>query len=148
MDFCSNRYFPVGYVVPLILCLSITTAGLAQQESDGEEITPTLGLEEGLLHFETSDFRLKLVKASQTIAALEPKGTDDFDFTPSDRIEQRNGNNFYHIGDLNLRLRPKGSDEWQSYSTAADRQPVKSLSVREPMLAAADLSPTLPDEIR
>src|SRR5690242_18623092 len=35
---------------------------------------PTLGLEQGTLNFDTPDFTLKLVKASQTIAAMEPKG--------------------------------------------------------------------------
>jgi len=35
---------------------------------------PTLGLEKGTLEFDTPDFTLRLVGASQTIAALEPKG--------------------------------------------------------------------------
>lgn len=147
MDVFSNRYVPFRYIILLILCLTASTAGLAQQGQDGEEISPTLGLEQGFLHFETPDFKLKLVKASQTIAALQPKGENDFDFTPSSLLERRNGNDFYHIGDLNLRLRKEGVDEWQSYSTAADRHPVKALASRDPALAAADLSPTLPDTI-
>ena len=54
--------------------------------------TPTLGLENGLVEFDTPDFTLKLVKDSQTVAALQPKGAKGvdantpFDFTPSDQI--------------------------------------------------------------
>ncbi len=43
---------------------------------------PTLGLEQGVLEFDTPDFTLKLVKASQTIAALEPKGVPTYTPTP------------------------------------------------------------------
>lgn len=44
---------------------------------------PTLGLEDGVLELDTPDFRLKLVKASQTIAALEPKGVATYTPTPT-----------------------------------------------------------------
>lgn len=40
---------------------------------------PTLGLEHGTLDFDTPDFTLKLVKDSETIAALEPKGAKSVD---------------------------------------------------------------------
>ena len=48
---------------------------------------PTLGLDQGFLEFDTPDFKLKLVKASQTIAALNQKARKEFDFTPADRLE-------------------------------------------------------------
>ena len=46
---------------------------------------PTLGLEEGVIELDTPEFRLKLVKASQTIAALEPKGVPTYTPTPTGR---------------------------------------------------------------
>ena len=46
---------------------------------------PTLGLEQGFIELDTPDFRLKLVKASQTIAALEPKGVATYTPTPTGR---------------------------------------------------------------
>src|SRR6266542_4583862 len=49
---------------------------------------PTLGLEQGYIELDTPDFTLKLVKASQTVAALQPKGANGFDFTPADRLER------------------------------------------------------------
>ncbi len=50
--------------------------------SDADTI-PTLGLEQGISSFDTPFFDLDLVNASQTVAALKPKGADGFDFTPA-----------------------------------------------------------------
>lgn len=148
MKFYPNKFITAVLTIlyMMVFFLFINLNGFAQDNRD-EEVTPTLGLDQGYLEYETPDFRLKLVEASQTIAALEPKGAEGFDFTPSDRLEQRNGNEFYHLGDLNLRLREKDTREWKGYSTAADRQPVQTLSASEPVLSAADLSATLPDDI-
>lgn len=132
--------FSLGF--GFILC----TEAPAQGNQD-DEIIPTLGLDQGFMEFDTPHFTLKLVEASQTVAALEPKGAGGFDFSPSDRLEQRNGNNFYHIGDLNLRLREGTTGEWKRYSTASQRQPVQTLSDTESILSAADLAATLPDDI-
>jgi hypothetical protein len=107
----------------------------------------TLGLDQSYLEFETSDFKLKLVKTSQTVAALEPKSAPGFDFTPGDRLEQRAANRYHHLGDLILRARVGTSGPWQKYDTAESRQPVEPLTTSGPTLAAADLSPTLPADI-
>lgn len=106
--------------------------------------TPTLGLEQGFLEFDTPDFSLRLVKASQTIATLQPRGGNGFDFTPADRLERRASNGHQHLGDLVIRVRTGNAGEWKEYSTAAARHPVKALSASGQTLAAADLSPTLP----
>src|SRR2546429_8866349 len=80
----------LGVSVPLWL-------SFAQQPSPSPTpLPPTLGLDQGYLEFDTPDFKLKLVKASQTVAALQPKGADGFDFTPADRLERRGGEGFYH----------------------------------------------------
>jgi len=107
---------------------------------------PTLGLDSGFLEFDTPDFKLKLVKDSQTIAALEPKSAPGFDFTPADRLEMRAGDGFNHLGDITFRVRAAGAKDWQSFSTAAARHPVAAISVAPPLLASADLTPTLPSD--
>lgn len=107
----------------------------------------TLGLESGLTEIRTPGFNLKLVRASQTVAALQPHGTDGFDFTPGDRLEMRSGDGLYHLGDLTLRLRTGDNREWESYSTATARAPVTELESSGPVLSSADLSNTLPDDI-
>ncbi len=107
----------------------------------------TLGLDQGYLDLETGDFKLRLVKASQTVAALEPKNTPGFDFTPGDRLSQRAANRYHHLGDLILRVRTGSSGPWQKYDTAELRKPVEPLTPVGPTLAAADLAPTLPADI-
>jgi hypothetical protein len=107
---------------------------------------PTLGLDQGYLDFDTPDFQLKLVKASQTVAALQPKGANGFDFTPADRLERRAANGYHHLGDLTLRWRVGGSGQWQKYDTADARKPVQALAAANPILAAADLAATLPND--
>ncbi len=95
---------------------------------------------------ETNDLKLRLVKDSQTVAALEPKSAPGFDFTPSDRLAQRSANRYHHLGDLILSVRSSPSGPWLRYDTAESRAPVKSL-VEEPALVAADLASTLPADI-
>ena len=107
----------------------------------------TLGLQHGYLDLDTPDFKLRLVKASQTIAALEPKSAPGFDFTPADRLSQREADRYHHLGDLTLRVRAGGSGPWQKYDTADLRKPVEPLRARGPTLAAANLEPTLPPDI-
>ncbi|GAA5520395.1 DUF5695 domain-containing protein [Aliifodinibius salicampi] len=131
------------YALLLILCVSLEVSA---QNDETDNITPTLGLEQGYLDFEIPNFRLKLVKASQTIAALEPKGEGGFDFTPADWLERRNGDGYYHLGDLTLRLRTGKSGEWTRYSTADKRAPVKALESSS-FLAGALLNPTLDEDI-
>src|SRR6185369_14346919 len=95
---------------------------------------------------ETPEFKLRLVKESQTVAALEPKSAPGFDFTPSDRLAQRSANRYHHLGDLILSVRSSASGPWLKYDTAESRAPVKSL-VEERALVTADLAPTLPADI-
>ncbi len=129
-----------------ILIIPADVHGQRRGRRNAPQTPPTLGFEEGLIELDTPDFNLKLVKASQTIAALEPKGADGFDFTPSDRLEMRASDGFYHLGDITLRVRTGDSGPWRDISTAAVRKPVQSLEITGPSLAVADLSPTLPDD--
>ena len=77
--------FGVAAAVGLV-AFSAAGSLLAQQAAGQQQPPPpppTLGLEEGVLELDTPDFRLKLVKASQTIAALEPKGVATYTPTPT-----------------------------------------------------------------
>jgi hypothetical protein len=108
-------------------------------------------LAQGVATFETPEFTLRLVRSSQTVAALEPRaaGADaaGFDFTPGDLLAARSTNGYYQLGDLDLRLRAAVGEGWTSYSTSFARMPVKALPVTPGVLVAADLAPTLPAEI-
>src|SRR6185369_3495200 len=96
---------------------------------------------------DTPDFNLKLVKESQTVAALEPKSVPGFDFTPADRWSERTRSGYHHLGDLILRLRVGSAGPWQKYDTAESRARVEPLPATGPVLAAANLAATLPADI-
>ena len=85
---------------------------------------PTLNLDQGYIELDSPDLKLKLVKASQTVAALQPKGSAGFDFTPADRLERRAANGYHHLGDLLFRLRVGDSGSWQKFDTADARKPI------------------------
>src|SRR3954463_9266004 len=125
-----RRFFCVA------LLRAASTTFIAAQEPNSK-ITPTPGpmLSDGMLTLETPDFKLVLVKSSQTIAALNPKSATDFDFTPGDLLVARSQNGYFHIGDITLRLRSRNSDEWKNYSTATNRAPVKALPSSAQVLA-------------
>ncbi|MGV3616788.1 MAG: DUF5695 domain-containing protein [Fimbriimonas sp.] len=128
-----------------LLGLAFATAASAQTNRPRPPAPPaTLGLPHGFLDLQTPGFTLRLVKDSQTVAALRPQGAGAFDFTPADRLERRAADGYYHLGDLTFRARPNGVDAWQDYSTAAKRQPVTALPASGSTLAAADLRATLP----
>ncbi|MFM1878077.1 MAG: hypothetical protein RLZZ241_943 [Bacteroidota bacterium] len=106
----------------------------------------TLDFESGESEYKTSGFILKLVHSSQTVSKLSPVGAPDFDFTPSERLQFRNADTLYHLGDLNFRYRlPKGP--WIKESTAYHRKPIDALPVIEPILAGADLGATLSENL-
>lgn len=107
---------------------------------------PTLGIAEVYQRFSTPEFGLKLVKASQTVASLSPAKDPFFDFTPGERLELRDKDSLYHLGDINLRIRV-ADGPWKDYSTASRRRAVKALDTEGNTLAAADLAPTLPADI-
>lgn len=128
-----------------VLCGGFHAAG--QRDSSSEKPKPGPMLDEGYVTLSTPQFILRLVRSSQTVAALLPKGGDGFDFTPGDRLVERSRNGYYHLGDLDLRLRTGNTGPWQAYSTALERQPVIALRAAGDTLAAADLGPTLPANI-
>jgi hypothetical protein len=145
--------------VGLLLLLASGQRARAQRRDGIAVGPPTLGLTNGLLALETPDFNIRLVKDSQTLAALEPKGVagydftpaggqrvvhQAFDFTPADQLAKRQSDRFYHLGDLTIRWRTNSADSWVDGSTAAARQPVAPLPAAAPILASADLAATLP----
>jgi hypothetical protein len=147
----------VALTLPVLVAISVPGSGLTgvaappagtpQEATKQPPPTPGPMLDQGTTRLDTQDFTLELVTSSQTVAALRPKKTPDFDFTPGDLLVARSRDGYYHLGDLDLRLRTGTSGEWRSYSTAQVRRPVKPLQTTSQLLAAADLTPALPDDI-
>lgn len=136
---CKMFFIYMFFLVPFVL----SAQGPWQRIAEQPEV---LGLDEGFEEFSTSGLDISLVKASQTVAEFKPKSLDGFDYTPREFLENRNRNNLYHLGDINLRLRVGEDREWKEFSTASDREPVKALN-KEDVLAVADLANTLPEDI-
>jgi len=137
----------INHLVCLLVLMFISSSVKAQKYWDNINTKEsTLGISEVFQTFDTEDFKLKVVRASQTVAALRPNGDPDFDFTPGDRLEKRDKDSLYHLGDINLRIR-EGNGKWKGYSTAHKRMKVIPLQTSGNILAAADLSNTLPKDI-
>jgi uncharacterized protein DUF5695 len=103
-------------------------------------------LADGVENYDTPDFQLALVRSSQTAAALQPKADAQFDFTPGDRLTERSQDGYYHLGDIDIRLKV-GNGGWKDYSTALRRTSVKNVPHESGVLAAADLSGAFSDAI-
>lgn len=148
MKLISFRMCTPLFVFFLVMCLPTTLQQCAAQEKK-EKLTsiPGPALDQGFIDLDTPEFSLRLVRSSQTVAALQPKGADGFDFTPADLLVERSKNGYFHLGDITLRLRTGDSGDWKSYSTAEARTPVTPLPTSAQILAAADLTPTLPSDI-
>lgn len=114
---------------------------------DTPNITGTCSTSTSTINFETAEFCVSLNKASQTIAALKPKGVSNFDFTPADLASGRSTAGYFHLGDITLRLRTGTSGAWQNVTTSASRTAVTAQTASGDVLAAADLSPALPSNL-
>src|SRR5260370_13248095 len=145
-SFRLANLIPLFFLV-LCLILALHEKSAAQERAHKEPPTPGPMLAQGTITFDTPEFTLDLVRSSQTVAALKPKVAPEFDFTPGDLLVERSKDGYYHLGDLNLRVRMGNSGAWKNYSTAVARQPVIALPASGTTLAAADLSPTLPADI-
>ena len=138
-------------ILVLLALFSVLNPVFSQSRPQRPPVVPGPMLADGILQLETPEFDFRLVRSSQTVAALKPKGLEAgdgaFDFTPGDLLEARSQNGYYHLGDIDFRLREGDNGEWRSYSTATARKPVKALPATSGVLAAADLAATLPQDI-
>src|SRR5215467_4108935 len=120
------RYLILAVLAFLLGSAAIWTVLARQQKK--EPATPGPMLEQGYLDLDTPAFSLRLVRSSQTVAALKPKSAGDFDFTPGDLLVERSQNGYYHLGDIDLRLRVGNAGDWKDYSTALSRLAVNPLA--------------------
>jgi hypothetical protein len=141
-----NLVLAFSFLGPFFALLSCFTVN-AQESAKKAPPAPGPMLDQGTIDLDSPEFTLRIVRSSQTVAALLAKGSDAFDFTPGDLLVERSHDGYYHLGDLDLRLRSGTSGEWKSYSTALARTPVLALTTGPGLLASADLAPTLPGDI-
>ncbi|RZL15000.1 MAG: hypothetical protein EOO89_15205, partial [Pedobacter sp.] len=133
--------------IVLVLLIFASGNAIAQNPWDNLAKRPsTLGLDQGFLNVSSSAFQIKLLKSSQTIAAMKPLTDTAFNFSPEKFLKMRSSDGAYQLGDLNLRIKG-ASGEWKKYSTATKRGMVVPLPVSGKVLAAAILNNSLPSDI-
>lgn len=127
-----------------VILFSITAA--FPQPSKRPVLPPGPMLDQGTVTLQTPELKLILLRSSETAASLNPAASPQFDYTPGDLLKERSADSFYHLGDLDLRLRSGDETEWKDFSTAHQRMPVRVLSSSNTEFSA-DLAPTLPSDI-
>lgn len=133
-------------IVVVLLIFAFGNA-IAQNPWDNLAKRPsTLGIDQGFLNVRSSAFQIKLLKSSQTIAAMKPLSDTAFNFSPEKFLKMRSSDGAYQLGDLNLRIKG-ASGEWKKYSTATKRGMVTPLGASGKVLAAAILNNSLPSDI-
>ena len=86
------------------------------------------------------DITKRLAKENAGLGLERPPA---YGFLPTDRQVGRNANGYYQFGDINFRLRRTGQTEWQSFSSATKRAPVKLLKSEKEFLES-DLAAAFP----
>ncbi|WP_340114892.1 DUF5695 domain-containing protein [Maribellus mangrovi] len=115
--------------------------------SDRASEADSIDVNMGSLEFSTSKFNLEILKSSHTVAGLHPVEEPGFDFTPSEWLKYRNKAGFYHLGDINFRIRTNEDEDWQSYSSASSRKDVSAIETKDDnILDASDLSVLFPED--
>ena len=94
-----------------------------------------------LAEHRTKAFVVGLDRDTQTLRRLSPLSNPTFDFAPSNRAAERQGDGYVHLGDLHVRVRT-GGGEWRDFSSARTRAPVRVLPRDESTIAAADITAT------
>lgn len=141
---CRLMKFPLAL---LLLQIVFCNEGFAQnpfwEKIKNQPIT--LDLESGMENYTLEKLKFSILKSSQTLSALKLKDDTAFDYTPDELLGYRARDNFYHLGDINLTIRPQGDSSWSRFSSAQTRRNIKPLMTTGNILAVADMAPTLND---
>lgn len=128
-----------------VLLSSLVSSTLSWSQPS-KPLPPGPMLDGGRVVLKGKELTLELLAYSGTAAQLRPTADPMLDYTPGDLLKARSADTFYHLGDLDLRLRDDASNEWKDYSTAYRRKPIQVLA-NTPAAFRADLAATFPAEI-
>jgi hypothetical protein len=133
------------FVFIAILC----TLSLQAQNKDQRDLGPsTLGIEKGSKDYTTALFKLELLNSTQTVSALRANDSELFDYSPGDRLKERDKNGFYHLGDITFGIRSGEAKDWNYFSSSRNRVDVDVIeSDNSNVIAAGDLTKTFPQDL-
>ena len=93
------------------------------------------------IQYSVGPFGIAIRPDSQTLERLSPTSAPNFDFLPSDRESERQGDGYVRLGDIHVRLRTPGGP-WRDFASEHQRAPVEPLPPVPGMIAGADISAT------
>jgi hypothetical protein len=148
LNFKELRNMKINWIPTILVVLMFCSLASHAQRPQPDLGPSTLGVDKGTVPFKTKQFEFELLNSSQTVATLKSASNSKLDYTPGDRLSDRDKNKFYHLGDINLGFRAVGQTDWEYVSTASNRSDVTALSPdAASVLAKADLKPTLPETL-
>lgn len=131
------------HIVAAGLTMVFALSLVAQPPRGPRVLPPGPMLDGGTATLDSTALHLTLLKYSGTVAELRPKVDPTLDYTPGDRLKERSADTFYHLGDLDLRIRAGGQSEWTDISTAFHREPATIVDSSESQFTT-DASSSLP----
>lgn len=138
---CSSPFPVMRWLSRVAVAVIACTVWVSAQ--DRKLPAPGPMVDGGRVALQSSALTLELLTYSGTAAALSPRSDRTWDYTPSDRLVERSADTFYHLGDLDLRVRARGASSWTMLSTAYHRAPVTVVAT-SPKEFSADVSASLP----
>ena len=143
--FCFNCRSLLSAALMVLSCITVELA--YSQQASLTPIHPPIRLfTEGTVKIQDQALSLEILRYSGTAASLRPTLEATFDYTPGDMLAQRSADTYYHLGDLDLRVRRKDTSHWIPISTAFRRKPVVVLS-SNPTEFRSDVTGSLPKNI-
>jgi Family of unknown function (DUF5695) len=135
---------PLCRISVLALAATIVVSAHAQAPRGPRVLPPGPMIDGGETTLSSSDLSVEVLKYSGTVARLSPKADTTIDYTPGERLKERSADTFYHLGDLDLRIRAAGATEWTDISTAFHRAPVTVIAADAGHFSG-DVTASLPD---
>lgn len=130
-------------ICALLLSIGLTITAQGQHPHEPGALPPGPMLDGGRVSLTIPDLKVDLLRYSGTVASLTPSSDATLDYTPGDLLKQRSADTFYHLGDLDIRYRTAGSEDWTDVSTAYKRSPVTVIA-SDPTHFVGDVSSSLP----
>ena len=142
-----NLYlFPVMNIALFSVVLTLLPILTMAQRPDREPAPDALDLSAGVSKMHAGAFSIGMGVASGVVVNLNPKSLESFDFLPADRLEQRSGEGFAHLGDVTLRVR-SGSGEWREMMSYRGRAAAVPVDGGNGALAVHDISAGLGEDL-
>ncbi|WP_124849351.1 DUF5695 domain-containing protein [Acidipila sp. EB88] len=133
---------PIPVRLAILCALAVPFAVQAQKP---EPLPPGPMFSGGHMTLHSGALGLDVLRYSGTVASLTTTGAVPWNYAPTDKLSERSQDTFYHLGDIDLRVRAAGATAWQALSSATHREPQKILTATDHELTG-DITNSLPPD--